>query len=165
MENLFLAGRRDRADDLLRWAEQLDALSSALHYLADEQIIEKIDPHVFFGLAWIISEYADAFSETVKEAHEVLDKFYTNGGNRLAAKLTREINRLKTSAINGHLHEFDSEKIDQFLEEIATSLAESKTLAKLQDELLLIKDRALSKMKSQGKKEMPSPGKPGDSEN
>jgi len=162
MGNLFLKDDSDRADDLIRWGDQLDALGAAIDYLAASDKHEEMDPSIYSALGMIISEYARAVSETATEAFCVLVDFYGNGGSQLTSKLKREIKYVTAS---GPQSKFDLERIDGALKKITDSLADSLDLMKLQREFLELKKQCLSRINSQEKKEVVSAAKAGDPEN
>jgi hypothetical protein len=159
MENVFLKDHRDRADDLIRWGDQLDALGAAISYLAESDKHEEMDPAVYSELGAIICEYGQAINETANEAYCVLNEFYDGGGSKLTSKLKRELGYVNHTPRT----KVDLERVDKALETISISLVDLQTLTDLKGEFLNLKKRILAEMESRGKKEV-SPSKAGNSE-
>lgn len=160
MDNVFLKDHPDRADDLIRWGEQLDALGAAISYLAESDKHEDLDPSVYSELGSIICEYGQAISETANEAYHVINGFYRGGGNKLTSQLRRELGYVSRDPGS----KIDLERIDEALEKISASLADRQTLTELQGEFLELKKKYLGRMNARGEKEILSPAETGDSE-
>ena len=160
MENVFLKDHHDRADDLIRWGEQLNALGAAMDLLAGSDKYEEMDPSIYSTLGLIVCEYGQAISETANEAYHVINDFYRGGGNKLTSKLKRELGYV-SRALGGKV---DLERIDEALEKISASLVDLQTLKSLQDEFLNLKKKCLARMNSREKKEVPPPAEIGGSE-
>ena len=137
MENVFLRDHHDRADDLIRWASQLDALGAAMGLLAESDKHEEVDGSIYSELGLIICEYGQAIGETANEAYHAINGFYHGGGNKLTSKLRRELGCVSRNCLSKN----DLERIDEALEKISASLADQQTLMDLQSEFLELKKR------------------------
>jgi len=160
MQNLFLRDHHDRADDLIRWGDQLDALGAAIDLLAGSDKHEEVDGSIYSELGLIVCEYAQAIGETANEAYHVLNSFYHGGGNKLTSKLRRELDYVS----HGDGSKIDLERIDEALEKISASLVDLQTLKDLQSEFSELKKKYLGRTNSREKKEVLSPAETGNSE-
>ena len=93
MEKLFCSS--ERAEDLLRWSRNLDALGDVISSLTYFSEGDEVFTRAGERLGDIISDYAKAINETVSQAHVVINEFFEGDDDVPIHALKRELAALQ----------------------------------------------------------------------
>ncbi len=143
MKKFLLRDDEDRADNLIRWASNLEELGALMAKLGAKEFGHRDAVEgASEALGYIIEDYAGAIRETVEEAYGSILDFYSQGGARLESELKRMLLRAGNGCLSSP---HDLPEIQEALEAIDAKLIECATLKDFRKEFVRLRDRIKKK--------------------